>query len=190
MDEPFGALDPIIRAKAQDDLLAIQKRFGTTIVLVTHDMEEAIHLGDRIAVMDEGKLLQYARAGGDPGAGRRRAFVETLIGTGERPFRLLSLEPVGDAVEPGSGARRGRSRPPRRSATRWPNCCGRAAQALPVVGEDGADLGKVTRRRAWSSARRGRNEALAADAASAGRAGAALGVPRRAAMVRAGASSR
>ena len=42
MDEPFGALDPIIRAKAQEDLLAIQRRFGTTIVLVTHDMEEAI----------------------------------------------------------------------------------------------------------------------------------------------------
>ena len=50
MDEPFGALDPIIRAKAQEDLLAIQRRFGTTIVLVTHDMEEAFHLGDRIAV--------------------------------------------------------------------------------------------------------------------------------------------
>ena len=52
MDEPFGALDPIIRGKAQDDLLAIQRRFGTTIVLVTHDMDEAFHLGDRIAVME------------------------------------------------------------------------------------------------------------------------------------------
>src|SRR5690606_5184982 len=60
MDEPFGALDPVIRAKAQEDLLAIQRRFRTTIVLVTHDMEEAIHLGSRIAVMDGGKLLQYA----------------------------------------------------------------------------------------------------------------------------------
>ncbi|TIP32953.1 MAG: ATP-binding cassette domain-containing protein, partial [Mesorhizobium sp.] len=44
MDEPFGALDPIIRTKAQEDLLAIQKRFGTTIILVTHDMEEAVHM--------------------------------------------------------------------------------------------------------------------------------------------------
>ena len=60
MDEPFGALDPIIRGKAQDDLLAIQRRFGTTIVLVTHDMEEAFHLGDRIAVMNKARLLQYA----------------------------------------------------------------------------------------------------------------------------------
>ncbi len=59
MDEPFGALDPVIRAKAQEDLKAIQRRFGTTILLVTHDMEEAISLGDRIAVMDDGRLLQY-----------------------------------------------------------------------------------------------------------------------------------
>lgn len=60
MDEPFGALDPIIRAKAQDDLLAIQKHFGTTIILVTHDMEEAFRLADKIAVMDKGEVLQYA----------------------------------------------------------------------------------------------------------------------------------
>ena len=43
MDEPFGALDPIIRAKAQADLLAIQRLLGTTVVLVTHDMDEAFH---------------------------------------------------------------------------------------------------------------------------------------------------
>jgi osmoprotectant transport system ATP-binding protein len=63
MDEPFGALDPIIRARAQEDLRSIQRRLGTTIVLVTHDMNEAIHLGDRIAVMDQSKLLQYATVG-------------------------------------------------------------------------------------------------------------------------------
>ncbi|MGV3489746.1 MAG: ABC transporter ATP-binding protein [Devosia sp.] len=99
MDEPFGALDPIIRAKAQSDLLAIQKRFGTTIVLVTHDMEEAIHLGTRIAVMDKGKLLQYA----PPEAIISRPatpFVAELIG-GDRPFRLLSLGHVRDLVEAG-----------------------------------------------------------------------------------------
>lgn len=60
MDEPFGALDPIIRTKAQIDLLEIQKLFGTTIILVTHDMDEAFHLADRIAVMDAGALVQYA----------------------------------------------------------------------------------------------------------------------------------
>ena len=60
MDEPFGALDPIIRARAQDDLRRIQRRLGSTIMLVTHDMEEAIHLGDKVAVMDGGRLVQYA----------------------------------------------------------------------------------------------------------------------------------
>lgn len=100
MDEPYGALDPVIRAKAQEDLLTIQKRFGTTIVLVTHDMEEAIHLGDRIAVMDGGKLLQCASPAqiiANPATG----FVQELIGTGERPFRLLSLTPLDEHVEPG-----------------------------------------------------------------------------------------
>ena len=60
MDEPFGALDPIIRGRAREDLLAIQRRFGTTIVLVTHDMDEALRLGDRVAVMDAGRLVQEA----------------------------------------------------------------------------------------------------------------------------------
>ncbi len=61
MDEPFGALDPIIRSKAQDDLLGIQRRFGTTIILVTHDIDEAFRLGDRVAVMSQGRLLQHDR---------------------------------------------------------------------------------------------------------------------------------
>ena len=101
MDEPYGALDPVIRAKAQEDLLAIQKRFGTTIVLVTHDMEEAIHLGDTIAVMDGGKLLQCA-APAEIIANPATQFVAELIGTADRPFRLLSLERLGDHVAPGT----------------------------------------------------------------------------------------
>jgi osmoprotectant transport system ATP-binding protein len=100
MDEPFGALDPIIRAKAQDDLKAIQRRLGTTIVLVTHDMNEAILLGDRIAVMDGGKLLQYDTPERIV-VGPSTAFVGELLGTGERPFRLLSFRPVSEFVEPG-----------------------------------------------------------------------------------------
>jgi osmoprotectant transport system ATP-binding protein len=101
MDEPFGALDPVIRSKAQDDLLTIQRRLGTTIVLVTHDMNEAFQLGDKIAVMDQARLLQYA----SPAEILTRpaeAFVEQLAGTVERPFRLLSLTKVQEALEPGS----------------------------------------------------------------------------------------
>ena len=59
MDEPFGALDAIIRARLQDDLLRMHRREGTTVVFVTHDLDEAFRLGDRVAVMNEGLLLQY-----------------------------------------------------------------------------------------------------------------------------------
>jgi osmoprotectant transport system ATP-binding protein len=101
MDEPFGALDPLIRDKAQEDLKAIQRRLQTTILLVTHDMEEAIRLGDRIAVMDAGKLLQY----GPPAEILVRPatpLVGALIGIADRPFRLLSLETAAQEVEPGA----------------------------------------------------------------------------------------
>ncbi|HWT61941.1 MAG TPA: ABC transporter ATP-binding protein [Ochrobactrum sp.] len=101
MDEPFGALDPIIRDKAQEDLLAIQKHYGTTIVLVTHDMDEAIRLGSRLAVMDKGKLLQYATPE-ELIAHPATDFVHALLGGGsDRVFRLLSLETVDNLVEPG-----------------------------------------------------------------------------------------
>ncbi|QRI62151.1 ABC transporter ATP-binding protein [Shinella sp. PSBB067] len=142
MDEPFGALDPVIRAKAQDDLLAIQRHFGTTIVLVTHDMEEAFHLADRIAVMDKGRIVQYA-APEEMLVNPATDFVETLIGAGERPFRLLSIGTVGDAME--NGTAEGEplvaetSQRDALSALLW---SGR--EALPVVGADGAPIGRVT----------------------------------------------
>ena len=142
MDEPYGALDPLIRSKAQEDLLAIQRRFKTTIVLVTHDMEEAIHLGDTIAVMDKGQLLQCA-APAEIIARPASPFVAELIGTSERPFRLLSLERVGDHLEPGTGTgepiEAGASLRDALAELLW---SGRAA--LPVR-RDGQIVGQVTR---------------------------------------------
>jgi osmoprotectant transport system ATP-binding protein len=101
MDEPFGALDPIIRTKAQDDLLDIQRHFGTTIVLVTHDMDEAFRLGDQVAVMSHGRVLQYDRPAvllthpADP-------FVTRMTGSADRAMRLLSLTTAGEAASPGA----------------------------------------------------------------------------------------
>ena len=100
MDEPFGALDPIIRARAQEDLREIQRRLGSTILLVTHDMDEAIRLGDRIGVMDGGKLVQYDtpdRIIAAPASD----FVAAMVGDAERPLRLLSLIPAVELAEPG-----------------------------------------------------------------------------------------
>lgn len=58
MDEPFGALDPLTRAALQEEYQAIRTRLNITTIFVTHDMTEALLLGDRIAVMDEGRLIQ------------------------------------------------------------------------------------------------------------------------------------
>jgi len=59
MDEPFGALDPITRAKLQDEFLKIQAKIKKTIVFVTHDIDEALKMGDRIVVMKAGRIVQY-----------------------------------------------------------------------------------------------------------------------------------
>lgn len=59
MDEPFSALDPMSKTALQDELLKLQKKFHKTIVFVTHDMDEAIKIADKIAIMEAGKLIQY-----------------------------------------------------------------------------------------------------------------------------------
>ncbi|MDQ0394212.1 ABC transporter ATP-binding protein [Labrys monachus] len=142
MDEPFGALDPIIRAKAQEDLLALQRRLGITVVLVTHDMEEAIHLGDRIAVMDGGEVLQYATPAeilAHPVPG----FVEKLVGGADRPLRLLSLTRVADAVQPGEAT----GKPIADDATlrdALSDLLWSGAESLPVAAPDGTLRGRIT----------------------------------------------
>ncbi len=58
MDEPFGALDPLIRREMQDELLRLQRRLHKTIVFITHDLDEALRLGDRIAILRDGRMVQ------------------------------------------------------------------------------------------------------------------------------------
>ncbi len=62
MDEAFSALDPLIRNDMQDELIKIQSKLGKTVVFVTHDLDEALKLGDRIALMKDGKIVQIGRA--------------------------------------------------------------------------------------------------------------------------------
>ena len=142
MDEPFGALDPIIRDKAQEDLLAIQRRFGTTVVVVTHDMEEAFRLADHVAVMSAGKLLQYDR----PAVLLTRpadAFVSRLTGLADRAMRLLSLVTAGEAALPGAaeGPTVAASVSLREVLSELVWCGARSAR---VVDADGAVRGQLT----------------------------------------------
>ncbi len=142
MDEPFGALDAIIRGRAQEDLLAIQRRFKTTIVLVTHDMEEAFHLGDRIAVLSEGRLLQYDR----PEAlllAPADDFVARLTGSGDRAYRLLSLTTVAEVAEPGPAD--GEALAPETTLRdALAQLVWSGSEALPVAAPDQAPMGRVT----------------------------------------------
>jgi glycine betaine/proline transport system ATP-binding protein len=62
MDEPFSALDPLIRGKLQDELLALQERVKKTILFVSHDLDEALRLGDRISIMQNGRIVQTGTA--------------------------------------------------------------------------------------------------------------------------------
>ena len=142
MDEPFGALDPIIRAKAQEDLLDLHRQFGTTIVLVTHDMDEAFRLGDHIAVMSQGRLLQYDRPAvlltrpADP-------FVARMTGSADRALRLLSLRTAGEIATPGMPAvvKIAADATLRDALAEliW-----HGAEAASVVASDGAIIGRVT----------------------------------------------
>jgi osmoprotectant transport system ATP-binding protein len=115
MDEPFGAVDPIVRANLQQELRALQARLGKTIVLVTHDIDEAIILGDRIAILNVGGILEQFDAPGEILTRPANSFVESILGR-DRGIKRLSLLPIagvdlepGPVVAPGASAQDARS---------------------------------------------------------------------------------
>jgi osmoprotectant transport system ATP-binding protein len=93
MDEPFSAVDPIVRGRLQEEFLRLHAAVRKTIVLVTHDLDEAVRLGDRIAVLSQGGVLeQYAAPAqllGEPAT----EFVREFVGT-DRGIRRLAVTPV------------------------------------------------------------------------------------------------
>jgi osmoprotectant transport system ATP-binding protein len=95
MDEPFGAVDPVVRARLQDQFLSIQADLAKTVVFVTHDIEEAVRLGDRVAVFEPGgRLAQFdtpARVLGGPADD----FVAEFVGS-DRGLRRLAVTPIAE----------------------------------------------------------------------------------------------
>ncbi|MGC1007874.1 ABC transporter ATP-binding protein [Pantoea agglomerans] len=100
MDEPFGALDPVTRGVLQQEMLRIHQLSGRTIVLVTHDIDEALTLADRIVLMDNGEIVQQGRPV-ELLTQPKNDFVRDFFGRSEMGVRLLSLEQVGNAVRRG-----------------------------------------------------------------------------------------
>ncbi|MGB3827166.1 MAG: ATP-binding cassette domain-containing protein [Ornithinimicrobium sp.] len=91
MDEPFSAIDPVVREVLQDEFVKLQADLGTTIVMVTHDIDEAIKLGDRIAVLREGGTLAQFSSPDDLLAHPADDFVASFVGR-DRGYRALSFQ--------------------------------------------------------------------------------------------------
>ena len=93
MDEPFGALDPLIRASLQQEIARVHRSSGTTIVMVTHDIDEALLLATRIVLLADGRIVQSAtplQLLAEPANAR----VEEFVGRSDVGIRLLSLRPA------------------------------------------------------------------------------------------------
>ncbi|MDX3851416.1 ABC transporter ATP-binding protein [Streptomyces sp. AK02-01A] len=95
MDEPFGAVDPVVRTQLQDELLRLQQELNKTIAFVTHDIDEAVRLGDRIAVFRTGGHLVQCATPTELLARPADDFVADFLGA-ERELKLLSLTTLGD----------------------------------------------------------------------------------------------
>jgi osmoprotectant transport system ATP-binding protein len=95
MDEPFGAIDPITRERLQDEFLRLQKEIGKTIVFVTHDIDEAIKMGDRIAVLRQGGILAQYATPNELLTNPADDFVAQFVGA-DRSLKRLSLSTVGE----------------------------------------------------------------------------------------------
>ncbi len=101
MDEPFGAVDPIVRQRLQDQFLQIQEQLGKTIVFVTHDIDEAIKMADRVAILNIGGVLEQHAPPEEILRAPANAFVASFVGA-ERGLKRLSLARV-SSVTPAPG---------------------------------------------------------------------------------------
>ena len=145
MDEPFGALDPVIRSGLQDELLRLHAATGTTIVFVTHDVDEALRLATRIVLLDQGRIAQS----GTPAellARPANAHVADFLGGGEAGLRLLGLKRVDSLLRPGEAA----STQPAVSISGDATlrdalalCLGHRVDQLAVIDADGKPLGTL-----------------------------------------------
>jgi osmoprotectant transport system ATP-binding protein len=142
MDEPFGAVDPVVRERLQSEFLGILRRLNKTIILVTHDIDEAIRMGDRLALMRAGRLVQHDTPDRILAA-PRDAFTAEFLGL-DRGLKRLALATAVEAAVPAPA-------PP--DAPRIPAATSlrdalsillaEGADVAAVVGVDGASIGSL-----------------------------------------------
>jgi osmoprotectant transport system ATP-binding protein len=142
MDEPFGALDPITRDTLQGELARIHRETGKTIVFVTHDMDEALRLATRIAILDHGRLVQL----GSPReilTAPANDFVRDFIGRDDLGLKLLATETAADRVRPGEPAAGAPIPADASLRTALSILVARHADRAPVAAADGKPLGTL-----------------------------------------------
>jgi osmoprotectant transport system ATP-binding protein len=145
MDEPFGAIDPINRAHLQDEFLRLQAQVRKTVVFVTHDIDEAIKMGDRIAILRQGgHLAQY----GTPAeilASPADDFVAEFVGA-DRALKLLGLQTLADIALPQPNGHRPTVTVPRTLTVRdaLSMVVASGGQPLGVLDTDGQLVGVAT----------------------------------------------
>lgn len=145
MDEPFGAIDAITRGDLQNELLRIQRMVGKTVIFVTHDVDEALRLANRIAVMRAGQVVQYATPL-EILTNPADDFVRALLDTDDI-FRQLSLITAGELMSPAqklgpSGLTAGIHDDVRSVLSKL---IGHGADELTVIGQDGTTpVGRLT----------------------------------------------
>ena len=93
MDEPFSAVDPLARERLQTEFLRVQEQLGTTVLMVTHDIDEAVRLGTRVAVLREGGHLEQHAPPAQLLAAPATPFVADFVGA-DRRVKALSLTPI------------------------------------------------------------------------------------------------
>ena len=142
MDEPFGALDPVTRGALQQEIARIHDASGKTIVLVTHDIDEALRLADRIVVLDRGRVVQV----GTPReilSSPASDFVADFVGRSDVGVKLLGLYTVADCLRPGEVA----AGLPIASAATLREALSafvaRRVDRIPVVDEQGRSAGAI-----------------------------------------------
>lgn len=147
MDEPFGAVDPINREAIQNEFLEMQRQLKKTVMLVSHDIDEALKLGDRIAVFGQGKIVQCASPD-ELLAKPANDFVGSFVGQ-DRTLKRLLLVQAGDVTDQQPTITVRRSTPLMEAfATMDDN----DMRSVMVVDEDGRPLGFVKRREARGAA--------------------------------------